>query len=172
MAEEEETLLQYDVGHRWSFLAVTGEEETRLVKKPVHEELCLMVFEYMVVKGIEHQMKSSCDGCHYGGKTTASHKSWLSCLTEWDSAVDLCLLLAVKMVTPLHLFKAYARVLDLLRFGEMAPSKIVTKMAKLYTPAEAIKDTIKNLDHSLEYTEVFVKALGSCTDLYGPLGDL
>ena len=160
-------LMQFCHGHRWSFLHYNDKEERRLVSRPSDHELCVMVYQYMLEKAINHHLQSKCSGCKYNSVIQSEHEG-LGCLMVWDKAIEHCMLLAAKKIEPLDLEIAYGKVLDVLEIPGIIPQHVAQDVMKTHSPRSLLK-SVTARDNPLEFQEVLQLALGQCLNIFGPL---
>ena len=160
-------LVQYNLGHRWSFISKNGCEETRRVDRLDGSKLCVMVYRYMLEKAIDHHLKLHCHGCRFDCLGQLDHMDQ-GCLMEWDRAVENCILIASKKFSPVDLENAYGKVLEVLQIPEFIPPRLVQDIMKVYSP-EIMQESVIAQDDPLEYQEVMQRALGQCLNVFGPI---
>ncbi len=80
--------------------------------KPDYQELMLMLYHYLVKRGIKQSVVVNCDGCRYDSPGQRAHMGFGGCLQEWDDIVDLYLPGALLDLDAPTLQDKFCRALD------------------------------------------------------------
>lgn len=156
---------QYYTGRRWSFLNKFGVKETRLVPKPSHDDFCTMVYRYLLERELVEHCKSICEGCSYNSLGQTSHLQ--GCLLPWSFVVSEYLCVVLQKVSELELMKAYSQVLGQLQQPKCVSYELAHRVISSNPPG-VIQKSLKAADMPFVYKELFVEAIGTCSDMPGP----
>jgi len=167
--QEQPTLIQYNLGHRWSFVPNALEEhETRRVPRPSHEELCAMVYHFMVDSALQHYRIMNCYGCQYDRPSQVDHMGGIGCLMDSVDAIEYFIDEGVAKVTSEHLKRAYLAVLHRLRIDCDYAHDLFEKTISDNLPGLVCEVLVKQVQEGTdEYHTAFANILGSCKDLFG-----